>query len=120
MTIGARSSVGSAKHAEAHPAWGHRKVWAMTRYDGHVVSPAATLPRSGPRDSAAVRVSRATMPPSVRSRDHAGVVGAGSGTGGVLLSPGPFEDLEVICVEAGMSTTRFCRLVDMPERTWRR
>jgi len=26
----------------------------------------------------------------------------------------------VIRVEAGMSTTRFCRLIDMPERTWRR
>jgi len=30
-------------HAEAHPAWGHRKVWAMTRYNGHQVSPATTL-----------------------------------------------------------------------------
>lgn len=35
-------------------------------------------------------------------------------------SPGPFQDLEVIRVEAGMSTARFCRLIDMPERTWRR
>jgi len=34
--------------------------------------------------------------------------------------PGPFDDLEVIRVAAGMSTTRFCRLIDMPERTWRR
>jgi putative transposase len=33
---------------------------------------------------------------------------------------GPFEDLEVIRVEAGMSTARFCHLLDMPERTWRR
>lgn len=33
---------------------------------------------------------------------------------------GPFEDLEVIRVEAGMSTSRCCRLIDMPERTWRR
>ena len=33
---------------------------------------------------------------------------------------GPFEDLEVIGVQAGMSTTRFCQLIDMPERTWRR
>ena len=33
---------------------------------------------------------------------------------------GPFEDLEVIRTEAGMSTTRFCQLIDMPERTWRR
>jgi putative transposase len=33
---------------------------------------------------------------------------------------GPFEDLEVIRVEAGMSTARFCQLIDMPERTWRR
>jgi putative transposase len=31
------------KHAEAHPAWGHRKVWAMTRFDGHQVSPATVL-----------------------------------------------------------------------------
>ena len=29
---------------------------------------------------------------------------------------GPFEDLEVIRVEAGMSTARFCQLFDMPER----
>ncbi|MEJ7704166.1 MAG: hypothetical protein WKF47_11050 [Geodermatophilaceae bacterium] len=34
--------------------------------------------------------------------------------------PGPFDDLEVIRVEAGMSTSRFCQLIDMPERTWRR
>ena len=33
---------------------------------------------------------------------------------------GPFQDLEVIRVEAGMSTARFCQLFDMPERTWRR
>ncbi|WP_261327674.1 IS3 family transposase [Modestobacter marinus] len=31
------------KHAEAHPAWGHRKVWAMARFDGHRVSPATVL-----------------------------------------------------------------------------
>jgi hypothetical protein len=31
------------KHAEAHPGWGHRKVWAMTRYDGHHLSPATAL-----------------------------------------------------------------------------
>ena len=35
-------------------------------------------------------------------------------------SPGPFQDLEVIRVEVGMSTAGFCRLIDMPERTWRR
>lgn len=33
---------------------------------------------------------------------------------------GPFEDLEVIRIEAGMSTSRFVELIDMPERTWRR
>jgi putative transposase len=33
---------------------------------------------------------------------------------------GPFADLEVIRVGAGMSTARFCHLFDMPERTWRR
>ena len=33
---------------------------------------------------------------------------------------GPFEDLEVIRVGAGMSTARFCQLTGMPERTWRR
>ena len=31
------------KHALAHPAWGHRKVWAMVRHDGHVVSEASVL-----------------------------------------------------------------------------
>ncbi|WP_100813977.1 integrase core domain-containing protein [Microbacterium lacus] len=30
-------------HAMAHPAWGHRKVWAMTRHDGHRVSQATVL-----------------------------------------------------------------------------
>jgi transposase InsO family protein len=30
-------------HAHAHPAWGHRKVWAMTRHDGHRVSQATVL-----------------------------------------------------------------------------
>ena len=33
----------ATKHALAHPAWGHRKVWAMTRHDGHKVSPATVL-----------------------------------------------------------------------------
>lgn len=31
------------KHALAHPAWGHRKIWAMVRHDGHVVSEATML-----------------------------------------------------------------------------
>jgi len=31
------------KHALAHPAWGHRKIWAMVRHDGHVVSAATIL-----------------------------------------------------------------------------
>ena len=31
------------RHANAHPAWGHRKVWAMTRHDGHPVSQATVL-----------------------------------------------------------------------------
>jgi len=35
-------------------------------------------------------------------------------------SPGPFEDLEVIRTDAGMPTTRFCALIGVPERTWRR
>lgn len=31
------------KHALAHPAWGHRKIWAMVRHEGHVVSEATIL-----------------------------------------------------------------------------
>ncbi|MGC0274234.1 IS3 family transposase [Pseudactinotalea sp. Z1739] len=31
------------RHALAHPAWGHRKVWAMCRYEGHRVSQATVL-----------------------------------------------------------------------------
>src|SRR5665648_14985 len=34
--------------------------------------------------------------------------------------PGPFEDLEVVRLGAGMPTSRFCALIGMPERTWRR
>ena len=30
-------------HATAHPAWGHRKIWAMVRHDGYVVSEATVL-----------------------------------------------------------------------------
>lgn len=33
---------------------------------------------------------------------------------------GPFEDLEVIRVESGMPTTRWCEKFGIPERTWRR
>lgn len=33
----------TVSHALAHPAWGHRKVWAMVRHDGHVVSEATVL-----------------------------------------------------------------------------
>lgn len=41
----ARESVREAarRHALAHPAWGHHKVWAMCRHDGHRVSPATVL-----------------------------------------------------------------------------
>ena len=31
------------RHAVAHPAWGHRKVWAMCRHDGHRISQATVL-----------------------------------------------------------------------------
>lgn len=31
------------KHALAHPAWGHRRIWAMVRHDGHRVSQATVL-----------------------------------------------------------------------------
>jgi transposase InsO family protein len=31
------------RHALAHPAWGHRKVWAMCRHEGHRVSQASVL-----------------------------------------------------------------------------
>ncbi|MEI2785463.1 MAG: hypothetical protein V9E82_07155 [Candidatus Nanopelagicales bacterium] len=30
-------------HALAKPAWGHRKIWALTRHDGHDVSQATVL-----------------------------------------------------------------------------
>ena len=41
----ARESVREAahSHALAHPAWGHRKVWAMCRHDGYRVSQASVL-----------------------------------------------------------------------------
>lgn len=31
------------RHALAHPAWGHRKIWAMVRHDGHRVSESTVL-----------------------------------------------------------------------------
>jgi len=31
------------QHALAHPAWGHRKIWAMVRHEGHVESEAGVL-----------------------------------------------------------------------------
>jgi putative transposase len=31
------------QHALAHPAWGHRKVWAMCRHDGLAVSAPTVL-----------------------------------------------------------------------------
>jgi len=33
------------KHALDYPVWGHRKIWAMVRHDGHVVSEATVLRR---------------------------------------------------------------------------
>jgi hypothetical protein len=33
---------------------------------------------------------------------------------------GPFEDLEMIRVQAGMQTSRFTALIGVPERSWRR
>lgn len=31
------------KHALAHPTWGHRKIWAMARHDGHPTSQSSVL-----------------------------------------------------------------------------
>ena len=42
-------------HALAHPAWGHRKIWAMTRHDGHRVSQATVLRLL--RDDVSIRAS---------------------------------------------------------------
>ncbi|WP_245992998.1 integrase core domain-containing protein [Xylanimonas allomyrinae] len=41
----ARESVAEAarRHALKHPAWGHRKIWAMCRYEGHTASQASVL-----------------------------------------------------------------------------
>ncbi len=33
---------------------------------------------------------------------------------------GPIQDPEVIRTDAGMSTSSFCRIIDMPKRRWRR
>ena len=33
----------ATRHALAHPAWGHRKIWAMVRHSGHRVSQATVL-----------------------------------------------------------------------------
>ena len=33
----------ATKHALERPAWGHRKIWAMTRHNGHKVSQATVL-----------------------------------------------------------------------------
>ena len=41
--VRARVRDAARRHALAHPAWGHRKVWAMVRYDGHAVSQATIL-----------------------------------------------------------------------------
>ena len=38
-----RVTEAARRHALAHPAWGHRKVWAMCRHDGLVVSQASVL-----------------------------------------------------------------------------
>jgi len=43
MPVSTVAEAAVVKHAEAHPAWGHRKVWAMCRFDGHVLSPATVL-----------------------------------------------------------------------------
>lgn len=41
----ARESVreSARRHALAHPGWGHRKVWAMLRHEGHACSQATVL-----------------------------------------------------------------------------
>jgi len=41
--VGERVEPIVVKHAEAHTAWAHRKVWAMTRYDGEQVSASTVL-----------------------------------------------------------------------------
>ncbi|MCO1657028.1 IS3 family transposase [Pseudonocardia humida] len=41
--VRARAREPARRHALAHPAWGHRKVWAMCRHDGLVVSLASVL-----------------------------------------------------------------------------
>jgi putative transposase len=43
MPVSAAVEATVIKHAEQHPAWGHRKVWAMSRFDGQLVSQATVL-----------------------------------------------------------------------------
>ena len=38
-----RVALAARAHALAHPAWGHRKIWAMCRHEGHLVSQASVL-----------------------------------------------------------------------------
>jgi transposase InsO family protein len=74
-----------------------------------------TAGKSGPSRAAARGRSHRPDPGPGRGRSRA------AGVEEVRRGPlGPFADLEVIRVEAGMSTARFCQLIDMPERTWRR
>lgn len=37
MPVATAAEAAVVQHTEAHVAWGHRKVWAMTRYDSHQV-----------------------------------------------------------------------------------
>lgn len=39
MPVAERVEPYVVKHAEAHPEWGHRKIWALCRFDGHQISP---------------------------------------------------------------------------------
>ncbi len=38
-----RARPAATHHALAHPTWGHRKIWALARHDGHVVSESTVL-----------------------------------------------------------------------------
>jgi hypothetical protein len=73
-------------HALAHPAWGHRKIWAMVRHDGHQVSESTILrllrdKRPDPARRVPARTSPPRRAPQGRVRDGADGPEPGVATG---------------------------------------
>ena len=124
-TIAVRGAV--VRHASAHPAWGHRKIWAMARHDGHRVSQATIwVCATGPdllRRGCAQRERRARRAAQGSIREETGRRTRSGSSTSRSTKPRPVTSPVAACRWLQYKSTRTClrlRTCAMPSRPCRK